>query len=220
MSQFRHLMRVFSRLSMYVTILAVAAGCGGEPPLPQGHELITRARQAWAGDWHAVWQVEWSGAPVRGPLTAEVWHAADGRLRIETLEAPVPALSSLILVDDGETSWLLSRLHQSDWVSGLDNQVRIPLANDALDAVDWLLLKIPNAALDVSAREPLESGPAIRLEVVLSDDDRATLWIDEETGLPSRVELHSAVWGDASFVTRSISLPESMHPGLFTAPHD
>lgn len=178
---------------------------------------MARARQAWAGDWHAVWQVEWSGAPLRGPLVVETWHAADGRLRIETLEAPVPALSNLVLVDDGEMCRLTST-RLSDWVSSSNEPARIPLANDALDVVDWLLFRMPDAAVDVSARDSLESGPAIRLEVVLTDGDRAVLWLHEETGLPARVELYSAVWGEPVLVTRSISLPERLHPGLFVPP--
>lgn len=202
---------------MCLMVLVVAVGCGGGSSLPRAEELVARARQAWAGDWHAVWQVEWGGAPLRGPLVVETWHAADGRLRIETLEAPVPALSNLLLVDDGETGRLTST-RQSDWVSGSNEPARIPLANDALDMVDWLLFRLTDATLDVSARDSLESGPAIRLEVVLSQGDRAALWLHEETGLPARVELYSAVWGEPVLVARSISLPERLHPGLFVPP--
>jgi outer membrane lipoprotein-sorting protein len=148
---------------------------------------------------------------------AEVWHAGDGRIRIETLEASSPALSGLILVDDGRTSWLYD-VRRDDLEAGSDDGARIPMASDALDAIDWLLLGMDDGTLDVSGRDSLESGTAIRLNIVLPTGDRAVLWVHDETGLPSRVELQSVTWGEASFVTRSISTPEHPHPGLFLPP--
>ena len=76
-------MHIIARFTILAVILATVVGCSGSPLAPSGEDLLGRAQQAWNGDWHAVWQVEWDGAPIRGPLTAEVWHAADGRLRIE-----------------------------------------------------------------------------------------------------------------------------------------
>ncbi|GAB4530795.1 MAG: hypothetical protein Kow0063_09310 [Anaerolineae bacterium] len=210
-------MRVCSRLFLGLVLLGISVGCGRDSSLPTADELVARARSAWAGDWHAVWQVEWDGAPLRGPLVFETWHAADGRLRIEILEAPALALDSLVLVDDGAERWLYST-RENDWVSKPNQPARIPLAEDALEMVDWLLLRVPHAALDVSARNVLESGPAIRLEVVLADGERATLWVHEATGLPSRVELHSATWGEPLLATRSISPPGYLNPGLFVPP--
>jgi outer membrane lipoprotein-sorting protein len=211
------LMHVFTRFLVCVVILVAAGDCGANSSLPGGDESVARARRAWRGDWHAVWQVEWDGAPVRGPLVAEVWHTGDGRIRIETLEAPSPALSGLILVDDGRTSWLYDVRHD-DLEAESDNPVRIPLASDALDAIDWLFFSMEDGAVAVSSRDSLESGTAIRLNIVLPTGERAVLWVHDETGLPSRVELHSATWGEASFVTRSISIPEQPHPGLFVPP--
>lgn len=210
-------MRVFTRLPVYIVILVAAAGCGVNLSLPDGDESVARAQHAWRGDWHAVWQIEWDGAPVRGPLVAEMWHAADGRMRIETLEAPSPALDGLILVDDGETSWLYDVRHNRLEAES-DEPARIPLASDALDAIDWLFLKMEDATVAVSGRDTLESGAAVRLDIVLPTGDRAAIWVHDETGLPSRVELHSATWGEASFATRSISIPEHLHPGLFASP--
>lgn len=210
-------MRAFTRSLVYVVSLVAAVGCGVNPSLPDGDELVARAHRAWKGDWHAVWQVEWDGAPVRGPLVAEVWHADDGRIRIETLEAPSPALNGLILVDDGETSWLFDVRHNRLEAES-DEPAKIPLASDALDAIDWLFLNMEDATVAVSGRDSLESGAAIRLNIVLTTGDQAVLWIHEKTGLPSRVELESATWGEASFVTRSISIPENPHPGLFAPP--
>ena len=211
-------MRIFSWLPVYVVLLVAVTGCGGKSTLPDGDELVARAQRAWMGDWHGVWQVEWVGAPARGPLVAEMWHAADGRLRIETLEVPSPGLSGLILVNDGQTTWLYD-IRQDQLKTGSSDSARVPLASDALDAIDWLLFQAENASLDVSGPDTLESGPAVSLDIILASGDRAMLWVDDETGLPSRVELRSATWGEATFVTRSISAPGRPHPALFFAPH-
>jgi outer membrane lipoprotein-sorting protein len=211
-------MRAFTRILACVVALVAAVGCGADPSLPDGDKLVARAQEAREGDWHAVWQIEWDGAPVRGPLVAEVWHAHDGRVRIETLEAPSPALNSLVLVDDGETSWLYD-VRRNRLESGSDEPARIPLASDALDAVDWLFVNIEGATVAVSGRDRLESGTAIRLYIVLPTGDRAVLWVDEKTSLPSRVELESATWGEVSSVARSVGTREGLHPGLFAPPH-
>jgi hypothetical protein len=192
------MLRVLTRLGIWVTVLAAVAGCGNGSSLPDESDLVNSARQAWRDDWHAVWQVEWEGAPIRGPLVAEVWHLADGRLRIETLEAPTPAL---------------------DVEAGTAGQVRIPLVVEALEAIDWLFSRIEaTTAFRVSGHDMLESGRAFRLDMSWASGDRAVLWVHEETGLPSRVELHSATWGEAIFGTRSISRLESPHPALFVLP--
>jgi len=210
-------MRPFTWLSVSIVFLVAVAGCGtGSPPL-SGDELMARARQAWKGDWHAVWQVGWQGAPVRGPLVAEIWHAGDGRLRIETLEASSPGLSGLIFVDDGQTRWLHDVRHDR-WQTEADGPVGVPLASDALDAIAWLFLHVDDAAVDVSGRDVLESGPSIRLDIVLPPGDRVTLWVHDETGLPTRVELRSSTWGEASLVARSVSVPDRLHPDLFSSP--
>jgi outer membrane lipoprotein-sorting protein len=212
-------MRLFIRLSVQIVILVTVASCGSDASALNGDDVITRAQQTWRGDWHAVWQVQWQGAPVRGPLVAEMWHADDGRMRIETLEASSPALSGVILVDDGQTFWLYD-VRQDLRQPQIQEPARIPLASDALDAIDWLFLQMDKAVVDVSGRDVLESGPAIRLDVALPAGDRATLWVHDETGLPSRVELRSETWGEASLATRSISIPDHLHPGLFAPPQE
>lgn len=211
-------MRILITLLVYIVIAAPAVGCGVDSSLPDGDASVARARQAWRDNWHAIWQVEWDGAPVRGPLVAEMWHADDGRVRIETLEASTPALNGLILVDDGETSWLYDARHSRLEAESAE-PARIPLFSDALDAIDWLFLKMDDATVVVSGRDTLESGAAIRLDVALPTGDRAVLWVHDETGLPSRVELHSAIWGEVYLTARSVSIPEYLHPGLFTSPH-
>jgi hypothetical protein len=212
------MLRVLTRLGIWVTVLAAVAGCGNGSSLPDESDLVNSARQAWRDDWHAVWQVEWEGAPIRGPLVAEVWHLADGRLRIETLEAPTPALDGLTLVHDGTTTWLYD-LRQNRIEAGTAGQVRIPLVVEALEAIDWLFSRIEaTTAFRVSGHDMLESGRAFRLDMSWASGDRAVLWVHEETGLPSRVELHSATWGEAIFGTRSISRLESPHPALFVLP--
>lgn len=180
---------------------------------------MTRARHAWGGNWHAVWEVEWADAPVRGPLVAEVWHAADGRLRIETLEAPTPALSSLVLVHDGQATTLYD-IRQNRVETGPFGRVRIPLASEALEVIDWLLTRMDAAAVEVSGRDTLESGPASRLKVSLANGDQATLWVHDETGLPSRLKLQSDTWGKATFTARSMSIQEPPDPALFIFPQE
>jgi outer membrane lipoprotein-sorting protein len=214
-------MRILTSLLVYIVVLVAAAGCGANVSLPDVDGSVTRTQQAWSDNWHAVWQVEWDGAPVRGSLVAEMWHANDGRMRIETLEAPTSALNGLIFVNDGQTSWLYDARHDARhnrMEAESAEPARIPLASDAVDAIDWLFLKMDDAMVVVSGRDTLESGAAIRLNIALPSGDRASLWVHDETGLPSRVELHSATWGEAYFTARSISIPERLHPGLFIPP--
>ena len=217
-------MRVFYKLSAYGLLLFALVGCRERAALPDPNSLLTRAGQAWHDDWHAVWQVEWAGAPVRGPLVAEIWHAADGRLRIEVLEAPSVALSGLTLVTNGTTGWLHD-VRQDRTETGPADQVRIPLASDAMDAMDWLFSNMDGATVEISGYDRLETGQAIRLEIQLAAGrpgvaagDRAELWVDEETRLPARLELRSADWGEASFITRSIAVPERLPADLFLLP--
>jgi outer membrane lipoprotein-sorting protein len=201
----------------FILLAAVAAGCTGcnATSRPDGSSLVTQAQQAWMGDWHAVWQIEWGGAPVRGPLVAEIWHAGNGRLRIETLEAPTAALSGLTLVSDGATSWLYD-LRQNRAEAKPAGQTRIPLASDALDATNWLLKEASRATTRAAGREMLESGLADRVEVNWSGGDRATLWVHTQSGLPARVELHSAVWGEATFTARSVDPAPGKPAEVFT----
>lgn len=198
-------------------LLIAATGCGSSYPLSDGGSLLSRAQQAWLGDWHAVWQIEWEGAPVRGPLVIEVWHAADGRWRVETLEAPTAALSGLTLVNDGETSYLYD-LRQDQVETGSDKGIRIPLASDALDAIEWLVRGTDHLSATTAGRDTLESGLATRIDIELNTGGQAVIWVDDETRLPAQVKLRSEVWGEATFATRSINLPEQLPSALFTLP--
>lgn len=209
-------MQTTVKLTLFLMILAVATACTSSP-VADYNDQITRAKHAWAGDWHAEWQIEWTGDPVRGPLVAEIWHAADGRLRIETIEGPADGLSGLTLVNDGDSVWLYN-LRQEQVISGSKDQVRIPLASDALDAIDWLLLEMGNATVKVSGHDRLESGPTTRLSFTTPAGDQATIWLDEKTGMPARVELSSAEWGEATFATRNIYTSQHQNPALFVFP--
>jgi len=198
---------------LLVIIPLVVAACGGAQP-PAAGDALVRARQAWAGDWHAVWQIEWTGAPVRGPLVAEVWHAANGRQRVETLEAPTAGMNGLTLVDDGDSAWLYD-LRMNRVEQGANDLVRIPLASDALDVVDWLMAEAEGATVNSARGDTLESGPVTRLTLTTGAGDRATLWIHDETGLPAGVQLRSGPWGEVRLVTRSISPITPLDPALF-----
>ena len=184
-----------------------------------GGARLEQAHTAWAGDWHAVWQVEWAGAPVNGPLVAEIWHAADGRLRIETLEAPVAALNGLTLVSVGRQAWLYNlRLNQAQ--SGTPEQVRIPLVEDMLEAMDWLQAQAAQATISAISLDELESGAATRLEMVTVAGNRVTVWLNEQTGLPAGFELHSGPWGEVKCLTRWLERPTRLADALFRTTSD
>jgi outer membrane lipoprotein-sorting protein len=215
---FLFFMRALIKLLVCSLMLATAAGCH-PGSLPDGHSLVSSSYRAWRADWHGVWQAEWAGAPVSGPLVAEVWHTADGRLRVETLEAPVPALNNLTLVRDGTTSWLYDGRQKQLQAGSAHRPLSIPLICDALDAMTWLLEGVDSAAqVAVAGSDRLESGSATRLKITLSSGDGALLWIDAQTGLPARLKLNSATWGEVTFTARSLNLLERPQPGLFAPP--
>jgi outer membrane lipoprotein-sorting protein len=197
-------------LAMAVLLLAA---CNSSATSSAGGSLI-EARRAWAGDWHAVWQIEWSGAPVQGPLVVEVWHRGAGGLRLETLEAPTVALAGLTLVDDGEQVWLYD-LRPNRVEHGRRLALRIPLASDALDVWNWLLTDAEQTAIHWRRADKLESGPATQLALTTRSGDQATVWIDDQTGLPAGLDLSSHLWGQVTMVTRSISRAGPLSSALF-----
>jgi outer membrane lipoprotein-sorting protein len=193
-------------------VLALA-GCGGVPA-ESAPVLLERARTAWASNWHAVWAIEWRNAPVTGPLVVEMWHAADGRLRIETLEAPVATLNGLTLVSTGSRAWLYDvRTNQAQ--SGPRDQVRIPLADDMLAAMEWLFSEITPNGLRQASLDELESGAAWRLQLSTASGNAATLWLNRQTGLPAGLALQGSRWGQVRCVTRRLELPERLDYRLF-----
>lgn len=200
-------------VSLALIAALALAGCGSAPPQVTSAQL-ERARTAWAGNWHAVWEIEWVGAPVTGPVVAEMWHGADGRLRIETLEAPVAALNGLTWVNTGDQAWLYDvRLNQAQ--SGPRDQVRIPLADDMLAAMDWLLAEASDARIGRAAHDVLESGGAWRLEITTVSGDAATLWLHEQGDFPAGFAMQSGRWGEARCVTRWLERPERLDSRLF-----
>ena len=91
-------MRLFTRLSVHIVILVTIVGCGTASVVRNGDDVVARGQQAWMGDWHAVWQVEWQGSPIRGPLVAEIWHAVDGRMRIAKRRSGKYVTSPIVFV--------------------------------------------------------------------------------------------------------------------------
>jgi len=204
---------VAARGALLAVAALVLAACSGVAASSDGGSLPA-ARRAWAAEWHAVWQIEWSSAPVEGPLVVEVWHRGAGGLRLETLEAPTVALAGLTLVDDGEQVWLVD-LRSNRVEHGLSQAVRIPLASDALDVWIWLLADAEQATLHWRQADVLESGPATKLALTTGAGDQATVWIDDQTGLPAGLDLSSHLWGHVTMVTRSISPAGPLSPALF-----
>lgn len=202
-----------ARLLLPLFVLLVAA-CTGVTPINAAGEL-ERARHAWAGNWHAVWQIEWSDAPIRGPVVAEMWHAANGRLRVETLEAPVATLNGLMRADDGTRVWLYdTRRRQTSY--GTREQLRIPLVDDLLEAMEWTLKESFQATFITANGWEIESGEAVALELTTDTGERVTLWVNRETGLPAGLILHSSPWGQARCVTRTLDRRAHMDNALFT----
>ncbi|MGC8878040.1 MAG: hypothetical protein ACP5R2_02325 [Anaerolineae bacterium] len=192
----------------------LATACTGVQPVDATREL-ERARRAWAGNWHAVWQIEWINAPLRGPLVAEIWHAADGRLRVETLESPVATLNGLMRADDGSRVWLYDTRQQQ--VSyGTPERLRIPLVDDLLEAMEWTLAQPFHAAVITVNSWEIESGEAVALELTANTGERVTLWVNRETDLPAGLVLHSSPWGQARCVTRTLDRRAHMDDELFT----
>lgn len=201
------------RVILCLAVVAALTGCGGAPSGDASADL-GHARIGWDGTWHAVWEIEWYDAPVIGPLVAEMWHSADGRLRIETLEAGVAALNGLTWVSTGDGAWLYDvRSNQAQ--SGDRQHVRIPLADDMLSAMDWLLAEVSNASIRQAGKDALESGPARRLEVVTRSGDEATLWLTEPEGFPAGFALRSGRWGAVRCVTRWLEQPQHLDNRLF-----
>jgi outer membrane lipoprotein-sorting protein len=204
---------IVHRVILCLAVVGALAGCGGAPSGAASADLA-RARNSWAGTWHAVWEIEWHDAPVIGPLVAEMWHSADGHLRIETLEAPVAALNGLTLVSTGDEAWLYDvRSNQAQ--SGTRDLVRVPLADDMLSAMDWLLAETGAASIGKTTRDVLESGPAWQLQVILPSGDEATLWLTEPNGFPAGFALRSGRWGTVRCVTRWLEQPQRLDHRLF-----
>lgn len=182
---------------------------------PDAVGTLERARHAWADNWHAVWQIEWDNAPLRGPVVVEIWHATDGRLRVETLEAPVATLNGLMRGDDGTRAWLYDT-RQRQTTYGTRAQLRIPLVDDLLDAMEWTLTQPFHATfIGVNSWE-IESGEAIALELTTETGERVTLWVNRETGLPAGLVLHLSPWGQARCVTRTLDRRAYLDDALFT----
>jgi hypothetical protein len=202
------------RLLLLVFGLLWTTACTGAQPVDAAREL-ERARRAWAGNWHAVWQIEWANAPLRGPVVAEIWHAADGRLRVETLEAPVASLNGLMRADDGAHVWLYDT-RQQQLTYGTREQLRIPLVDDMLEAMEWTLKEPFQATVMAANRWEIESGEALALQLTADTGERVTLWINRESGLPAGLVLHSSPWGQARCVTRTLDRRAYMDDELFT----
>jgi len=181
----------------------------------QAYAHAAEAPEAWAGDWHGVWSIEFDSAPVDGPLVAEIWHAADGRLRIETLDAPTTALKGLTLVDTGGGGVWFYDLRQNRAELGPADLERIPIASDSLLVMDWMLDQVSTAAIKSAHWDSLESGRAARLSLVTEAGDEAEFWVHNKTGLPAGLELQSRRWGKVVLTSRSLEAPRSLTPGLF-----
>lgn len=208
-------MRAMTKPYLFVLLpLALCLTACNQAARQQAGDEAIEAQEVWAGNWHGVWSIEFENAPVDGPLVAEVWHAADGRLRIETLEAPTAALNGLTLVNTGQTVWFYD-LRQNRAESGSAELERIPIASDGLAVMAWMLAEVPTAAVVSARADALESGPAKRLSLITQRGDRAELWVHNRSGLPAGLDLKSRQWGDVTLTSRSLEAPSSLADALF-----
>jgi outer membrane lipoprotein-sorting protein len=164
----------------------------------------------WHADSHIVWEIEWPAAPVGGPLTVEMWRAGP-RYRFEILEATAPDLIGQTLIFDGQRAWRYNRFEVSQ-NSSQPGEAQLSPVTDALMIINRLGAATPETATHESVH--LLPGPAQKITLILPGGDTLTLWRDEATGLPIRLEFVAG--GQAATLrARSFEPLPDLAEGLF-----
>ncbi len=161
-------------------------------------------------DLHAVWELDWSNAPVGGPLTVEIWQAGN-RYRYEILEATTPALIGQTLVFDGQTGWQYNRLSPPETFLPVEPQ--LSPVTDALAIINQLLNTPPTTAIQEVA--VVNGSNAKKTTLTYTNADTLTLWQNKETGLPLKVEF-SEDNQQGTLQARSVENLVDPPPELFT----
>ena len=141
------------------------------------------AANAWQTDQHAVWELDWPNAPIGGTLTVEAWQA-DNRYRYEILETNAPALIGQTLVFDGQNGWQYNRFSPPESFSPVEPQ--LSPVTDAIAIINQLLDTPPQTATQEAV--VINSVPAQKTALTYANGDTLTLWQDEQTNLPLKVE--------------------------------
>jgi hypothetical protein len=168
---------------------------------------------AWHKPHHTVWTIDWPAAPGGGALTVESWRASD-RYRFEILEATAPALVGQTLIFDGQKSWRGDRfepgsvrLAAEPWLSPV---------SEAFAVVDRLLA-CPATAATEQASSLLNHGLARKISVRCSNSDTLTMWLDQATGLPLRIQF--SIQGDQADLQARYLEPLLQPPAGLFAPN-
>ncbi|GAB4408084.1 MAG: hypothetical protein Fur0044_01250 [Anaerolineae bacterium] len=180
-------------------------------PQPIGVETAQAALlTAWQADQYIVWEIDWPAAPVGGPLTVATWRAGP-RYRLEILEAVAPDLVGQTLIFDGVTAWGYQRF-DSPPVVPQPVEAHLSPVTDAFAIVTRLLDATPISATQEATQVGRE--PAQKITLTFSAGDSLTLWRDEATGLPVRLNF---VAGRQQATLRARSFEPLSNPpqGLF-----
>ncbi|MEM7348914.1 MAG: hypothetical protein AAF485_32190 [Chloroflexota bacterium] len=191
---------------IFLFITTVAA-CGTpqsiEPDLAQ-----RRLQDQWMLAQHTVWELEWEAMPTGGPLTVETWRA-EGKYRFEILESAAPDFVGKSVIFDGQRSWIQDRF--TDELTELDSP-RLSPVSDAFNLIDQQLLKTPTNASQTQTQ--LGHGPTQMITLTFEADNKLTMWLEEETRLPVRVQFvengHSILLN-----ARDFEPLETIQTGLF-----
>lgn len=190
-----------------VVILGLNACAFGQPlDLDAAQSMV---RNAWQANQHIVWEIEWPAAPIGGPLTVETWRANEG-YRYEILEATAPALVGQTLVFDGQTAWQFNRFDPEPPLL-LATPALSPVS-DAFAIIDAFVTTRPVAANEAEVR--LIHGPARKILLAFENNESLAFWIDQETGLSSRI-VFSRRGDEARLQARSLEPLPDPPAGLF-----
>jgi outer membrane lipoprotein-sorting protein len=172
----------FKVIFLFLLALSLSACATAEPVSVSTAQ--TTLVSTWHADGHIVWEIEWLAAPVGGPLTVEMWRAGP-RYRFEILEATAPDLIGQTLIFDGQRAWRYNRFDVSRNFSQ-SGEAQLSPVTDALMMINRLEAATPETA----TQEPVHlwPGPAQKITLTLPGGETLTLWRDEATGLPVRLE--------------------------------
>jgi outer membrane lipoprotein-sorting protein len=170
----------------------------------------TTLLNTWQADGHIVWEIDWPAAPVGGPLTVEMWRSGP-RYRLEILEATAPDLIGQVLIFDGQTAWHYNRFDIPPTLPQPGAEQLSPVT-DAFAIMNRLGATAPQTAMQEPVR--LAHGSSQKITLLFDTGDWFSLWRDEATGLPVRLEFAA---GEQAATMRARSFEPLPDPpdGLF-----
>lgn len=191
-------------------ILAVSLNACTTPESIEVEAAQAALRDAWQADQYIIWELDWPAAPVGGPLTVAAWRAGP-RYRLEILESVAPDLVGQTLIFDGVTAWRYQRFDPPP-AAPQPAKAELSPVTDAFTIITRLLAISPARA----TQEAVQIGrePAQKITLTFTGGDSLTLWRDEATGLPVRLNFVS---GQQQATLRARSFERLSNPveGLF-----